>query len=413
MFVLRTLSSHMLQPPEYEGFPARVSYLDYRRKIMFYYTIPQSPIYHQLTLEDLLTGNAANAGLVRSNVTNTRTTYQSGYDKRKFSTQKIAELMNILGAFVLKHKDLYEIPDRHKLYNSFKIPKHSGGLRQIDAPLPELKSALYELKDIFEMQFGALYHTSAFAYVKGRDTISSVKRHQANNSNWFLKTDLTDFFGSTTKEFVMQMLEQIFPFNLVCEYKVGREMLEKALDLAFLDGGLPQGTPLSPMLTNLIMIPVDYKLANTLHDYNGQQFIYTRYADDMLISSYKGFRFTEIVKLINDTLASFNAPYRIKDKKTRYGSRSGANWNLGVMLNKDNEITIGHEKKKTFRAMLTSYALDRLHRTEWPLEDVQHLQGLIAYYKMIEPEYVESIISAVGEKRGIDIKATIKRDLSH
>lgn len=379
---------------------------------MFYYTVPQSPIYHQISLEELLTGNVAQAGLVRSNATNTRTTYQKYYDTNKFDLAKIYSLIASLESFVERHIDLYHVTDRHSLYNSFKIPKHSGGLRQIDAPLPELKNALYELKNILETEFGALYHTSAFAYVKGRDTIGSIKRHQANRSNWFLKTDLTDFFGSTTKEFVMAMLAQIFPFNLVCESERGRKALADAIDLGFLNGGLPQGTPLSPMLTNLIMIPVDYKLANTLHSYNGQQFIYTRYADDMLISSYGAFKFTDIVKLINDTLESFGAPYRIKDKKTRYGSRSGANWNLGVMLNKDNEITIGHEKKKTFRAMLTNYALDRKNRTEWPLEDVQHLQGLIAYYKMIEADYVEALISSINSKRDVDIKALIKKDLS-
>lgn len=380
---------------------------------MFYYTVPQSPIYHQISLEDLLAGNVANAGLVRTNATNTRTTYQKYYDEKKFDDEKVCSLIYSLESFIRRHESLYEVSDRKELYHSFKIPKHSGGLRQIDAPLPPLKNALYELKDILENEFGALYHTSAFAYVKGRDTIASVKRHQANNSNWFLKTDLTDFFGSTTKEFVMAMLEQIFPFNLVCGWERGRKALDKAIDLGFLNGGLPQGTPLSPMLTNLIMIPIDYKLSNALHNYNGQQFIYTRYADDMLISSYKSFMFTEIVKLINDTLASFNAPYRIKDKKTRYGSRNGSNWNLGVMLNKDNEITIGHQKKKVFRAMLTNYALDRKNKTLWALEDVQHLQGLIAYYKMVEPEYVEAIINSINERRGVDIKSLIKRDLAH
>lgn len=379
---------------------------------MFYYTTPQSPIYHQISLEELLSGTASTVGIVRSNATNTRTTYQKYYDEKKFGLEKIYALIAVLEAFINKHEKLYACADRHSLYHSFKIPKHSGGLRQIDAPLPELKDALYELKSILENEFGALYHTSAYAYVKGRDTISSIKKHQANNSNWFLKTDLTDFFGSTTKEFVMEMLSQIFPFNLVCESERGRTALDKALDLGFLDGGLPQGTPLSPMLTNLIMIPVDYKLANALHNFNGQQYVYTRYADDMLISSYKSFRFKDVVKLINDTLASFNAPYRIKDRKTRYGSRSGANWNLGVMLNRNNDITIGHEKKKAFRAMLTNYVLDRQNGVRWSLDDVQHLQGLVAYYKMVEADYVEAIINSINTKRNADIKAMIKADLS-
>ena len=379
---------------------------------MFYYTVPQSPIYHQITLEELLSGNVKTAGLVRSNATNTRTTYQKYYDEKKFDVNKIYSLIFSLESFVERHKDLYNYENRHDLYNSFKIPKRSGGLRQIDAPLPPLMSALTELKDLFELEFGALYHTAAFAYVKGRSTISAIKRHQANNSNWFLKTDLTDFFGSTTKEFAMEMLAQIFPFNLVCEIERGRIALSKAIDLAFLDGGLPQGTPFSPMLTNLLMIPIDYKLQNTLHNFEDKHFVYTRYADDMLISSYSSFMFKDVVELINSTLKEFNAPYQIKDKKTHYGSRSGSNWNLGVMLNKDNEITIGHVKKKQFRAMLTNYVLDKKNNKSWPIEDVQHLQGLISYYKMVEPEYVSGIINAIDAKRDTDIRSLIKADLS-
>lgn len=63
----------------------------------------------------------------------------------------------------------------------------------------------------------------------------------------------------------------------------GRELFNTAISLCFLHGGLPQGTPISPMITNIMMIPIDYKLFNSLHD-EESTFVYTRYADDMLIS---------------------------------------------------------------------------------------------------------------------------------
>ena len=50
------------------------------------------------------------------------------------------------------------------------------------------------------------------------------------------------------------------------------------------------------------------------------------------------------------------------------------------MLNKDNEITIGHKNKKRFRAMVCSYLLDRQNGTPWSLHDVQVLAGLMSYY---------------------------------
>lgn len=175
---------------------------------MFYYTVPQSPITHQITLEELLSGKEL-SGVVRTNYTNTRTILTSNYNEKIFDDSKVIGLINTLNNFITTYSDLYEV-DRATLYHSYKIPKHSGGLRQIDEPLPVLKSALEVLRSIFQNQFQALYHTSAYAYVPGRSILSALQKHQANDSHWFLKTDLTDFFGSTTKEYTLRTLENIF-----------------------------------------------------------------------------------------------------------------------------------------------------------------------------------------------------------
>lgn len=283
--------------------------------------------------------------------------------------------------------------------------------RRIDAPKEELKGALYQLRAVFEEMFGALYHTSAFAYVKNRSTLDALKRHQSNESKWFGKYDLSNFFGSTTVEFIMKMFSMIFPFSEVVKYPSGRAELEKALSLCVLKGVLPQGTPISPTITNIMMIPIDYKLSNTLRNFNNQSFVYTRYADDFLISSKYDFKFKEIEKLINDTLTEFEAPFIIKSEKTRYGSSAGSNWNLGVMLNKDNNITVGYKKKRQFQAMISSYVMDRLHGQKWDKSDVQQMEGYRNYYKMVEGETIDKIIEHIGQKFNVDIVRLIKEDL--
>jgi hypothetical protein len=65
----------------------------------------------------------------------------------------------------------------------------------------------------------------------------------------------------------------------------------------------------------------------------------------------------------------------IKAKKTRYGSIAGSNWNLGLMLNKDNNITVGYEKKKTLNAMLNNFLRDFKNNLRWPRDNVYALQG--------------------------------------
>lgn len=379
---------------------------------MSYYVVTrQFPSPAQISIDDILND-------IESQEVHTRHVTKGGTMTRVVDIVKpeiirkvdISHLVSVLRNFNKAHEKLFAVENRKSLYYEFYLPKKSGhGLRKIDAPNDELKDALRELKTILENDFNMLYHTSAYAYVKKRSTVDSVKRHQANQSKWFLKTDFSNFFGSTTLEFTMRMCERVFPFSHVMTWPGGREALEKALSLGFLDGGLPQGTPLSPSITNLIMIPIDHRLANYFAE---KQMVYTRYADDILISSKVDFRYRETVDFINKVVREeFGAPYYIKQEKTRYGSSAGRNWNLGVMLNGNNEITIGHKRKKEFKAMINNYLTDYKSGIQWDLDDVQVFRGLMSYYEMIENDTINYIIKTYNEKFNVDLKKVIKADL--
>ena len=375
---------------------------------MYYFTVKQSPMYHQMTLEEFLFPKEKDKkACITENTTNTRTYAMEKIPEKILNSVNVNYLVRVLRSFNNSTLSLHE-QDRHELYRTFHIPKKSGGLRKIDAPNEELMNALRTLKTIFEKDFGALYHTSAFAYIKGRCTLDAVKRHQQNESRWFGKYDLSNFFGNTTMEYVMSMFSVIFPFSEVMKDEQGASELRKAIDLCFLDGGLPQGTPISPLITNIMMIPVDYKLSNTLRDFNGQRYVYTRYADDFIVSSQYSFDFRATEKLIIDTLASFHAQFTIKTEKARYGSSSGSNWNLGVMLNKDNQITIGYKRKKEFKAMLSNFVLDTVHGTPWPIEDVMTMEGLRNYYTMVEGLPIVNIVEHISDKYHVDTVKMIK-----
>jgi hypothetical protein len=284
-------------------------------------------------------------------------------------------------------------------------------MRTINAPKEELMFTLGYLKVMLEQEFKARYHTSAFAYVSGRCTVDAVKKHQKNESRWFAKFDLHDFFGSTTLGWLMNMLSYIYPFSEVMMDKNGEKQLRDALELAFLDGGLPQGTPVSPTITNLMMIPIDYVLANEFRDFDKHNFIYTRYADDYIISSKYNFNFSKVEQRIIDELRAWGAPFYLNQKKTRYGSSSGHNFLLGVCLNKDNEITVGYKNKRRLKAMLCNYAMDYKKGVKWDVGDVMHMQGIISYYKMIEEETIKNIIADYSRKFELNIMEAIRSDL--
>jgi hypothetical protein len=377
---------------------------------MPYITIKQPPVYFQLTFEEMMEGVEDLSKYVQPNITNTRTYFTERVNSRLLENTNFDRMIEALKRFNQQHESLFKA-DRASLYHSFHIPKSSGGLRRIDAPQPELMNALRELKTLFETEMFALYHTTAFAYVKGRSTIDALKRHQRNESRWYLKLDFSNFFGSTTPDFVLNQLSWLFPFSEITKKREDIAVLRQALDLCFLNGGLPQGTPISPFLTNVMMISIDHKLSNKLRNFDSRRFVYTRYADDLLISCKIDFDKNKVQQFVIDTLTEFNAPFSINPIKTRYGSSAGRNWNLGLMLNAQNEITIGHKRKKEFKAMLDNYIRDRKSGQSWQLHDIQVLSGLISYYKMVEKDYIIYLIQQCGNKHQSCIEGCIKADL--
>lgn len=290
-------------------------------------------------------------------------------------------------------------------YYTFQIPKHSGGLRTINAPNTEFKEALSKVKNIFENQIKCLAHNAAYAYIKNRSIKDALIVHQNNHSNWYLKIDLKNFFPSCTPEILFQNISHLYPFYLFDEEHL--DILRQIIQICTLENGLPQGTPMSPLLTNLLMVSYDFKITQLAQEFKA---VYTRYADDILISAQKSFNFTQL----QDKLRTILNPFQINTTKTRYGSKAGRNWNLGLMLNKDNNITLGSEKKKLLNAMLNNFLRDYTNNIIWSLEDVYQLQGHLSYLNQIEPDYYNYIVQKYEAKYNIlDYRNIIKSIINH
>lgn len=294
-----------------------------------------------------------------------------------------------LNEFYIKILNAIPITQIASHYKTFQIPKATGGFRTINAPEGQLKELHTEMKELFEYKFFCLAHNNAYAYVKERCTRDAVALHQKNESKWFLKMDLKDFFPSCSAGFIYDQLTQLFPFALFSTSS--KIKLEVLIKYCLLNNSLPQGTPMSPILTNLLMIPLDVAIKDTFRDFEQHNFIYTRYADDIILSCKYTFRWSNVVQKLNSILET--TPFKVNPEKTRYGSSHGRNWNLGLMLNKDNQITIGWKKKEIFRAALFNFMRDFAQEQHWPKEHLYHLQGLISYYRMIEPDFVAKQIA--------------------
>lgn len=297
-----------------------------------------------------------------------------------------------------KHKDTIE-----NEYVTFKIPKRTHGFRTINAPKDELKEDQRQASVIVTEYLSVLPHDSAWAYIKNRDVVGAMKEHVSNKSRWYLKIDLHDFFGSCNTQFVVKQLLKIYPFCYYDEPDI-QEAVNNLVKLGILNGSLPQGTPLSPVLTNLVMVEYDYKINKMLYaltkdtELMKQKYVYTRYADDIIISARNKFDYRIILKALNKLFK--DTPLKINKEKTRFGSNSGRNWNLGVMCNKEDNITVGYKRKQEIKAATHNYMTSP---DTWERKDLQWLLGQYSWIHNVEPEYYKHLIEYFNKKYNCDI----------
>jgi retron-type reverse transcriptase len=153
-------------------------------------------------------------------------------------------------------------------YTTFNIPKRNGGIRQILAPVEELKKLQ---KLILRRILGRLpAHDAAHGFEPGRSIVTNARVHVGREV--VLRMDLKEFFSSTSATRVEQYFRTI-GWDQSCA-----ALLTK---LCTHDGGLPQGAPTSPRLSNLLNTRLDARLAKLAATHHA---IYTRYADDLTFS---------------------------------------------------------------------------------------------------------------------------------
>ena len=156
-------------------------------------------------------------------------------------------------------------------YETFQIPKRSGGHRTIQAPDAALKKIQ---RTLYHRLFKKLpVHPCVTGFRPGYSIASNASVHVGKAV--VVRMDIQEFFPSTHA----RRLKRYFR-------KIGwnRSVADLLIRLCTLDGGLPQGAPTSPQLANLVNYRIDTRLSALTAACGG---VYTRYADDLTFSFAK------------------------------------------------------------------------------------------------------------------------------
>lgn len=159
-----------------------------------------------------------------------------------------------------------------------EIPKPTGGVRKLGIPTALDRLIQQAIHQALEPIFDPLFSESSYGFRKGRSAqgaILKAKQYQEEGKIWVVDMDLAKFFDELNHDLVMarvmKQIEDKFVQKLIRRYLKAGIMYDGLVSTR--EKGAPQGGPLSPLLSNIMLDDLDKELETRGHSF-------CRYADD-------------------------------------------------------------------------------------------------------------------------------------
>ena len=264
------------------------------------------------------------------------------------------------------------------------IAKPQGGVRTLGIPTVVDRLIQQALHQVLQPIFEPTFSEASYGFRPGRNAhqaLRQARQYVAQGKRWVVDMDLEKFFDRVNHDLLMSKLAQ----------KIGEarvlELIRRYLAAGMMANGLvmprtegtPQGGPLSPLLSNVLLTALDRELERRGH-------MFCRYADDCNI--YVGSERAGVGLL--DSLTGF-LEQRLKLKVNQAKSAVARPWQrkfLGYSLtwHQRPKLRIAKPSRQKLtekvRALLRGAHGRNLAATIQTLNPV--LRGWAAYYKLTE-----------------------------
>lgn len=300
--------------------------------------------------------------------------------------QTLKDIAHILGVQPKTVSYLLYILPKAEKYHSFEIPKRNGGRRLINAPEPRLKMLQRRLATVL---YGCVANAEkdtpprrplAHGFARSHSIFTNASVHK--NRRYVLNLDLEDFFPSLNFGRVRGFFIKDKRFEL------NEKVATIIAQIACHNNELPQGSPCSPIISNLLGHLLDVRLARFAKK---NKCTYSRYADDITFSTnLKNFP-PALAKPISEKpqyweLGSslikeiHNAGFKVNNDKTRMQLRGSRQETTGLIVNK--KVNIKSEYYRKARAIchqLFSTGSYYISDPENNLESLNKIEGILSH----------------------------------
>jgi len=226
-----------------------------------------------------------------------------------------------------------------------KIPKSDGGERLLGIPTVQDRMIQQAIQQVLAPKFDIDFSFSSFAYRPFFSAHGAVKQAQAfvqQGKTWVVDIDISAFFDEVNHDILLHQISQKVTdpcvLNLIRKYLKTGIMLDGKVERR--NKGMPQGSPLSPLLANIYLDTLDKELEK-----RGLSFC--RYADD--VSIYVGSE--RSAKRVLESLTQWIEKH-LKLSVNQHKSGSGRPWEgqfLGFRINEDAQIEISPKSIERYK----------------------------------------------------------------
>jgi RNA-directed DNA polymerase len=254
----------------------------------------------------------------------------------------VGELQQWLGTHLSQLQDqLLRGTYKPQAVRGVQIPKPDGGKRQLGIPTVIDRLIQQAIHQVLAVDYERIFSSNSYGFRPNRNAHQALKQagdYIASGKYYVVDLDLEKFFDEVNHHRLMWLLSTRIGDNRVLRLihlylKAG--LLQEGLSEQRIKG-TPQGSPLSPLLSNIVLDELDKELERRGHSY-------VRYADDVKIFVGSKLRACEVKASITRYI-THKLKLKVNEQKSRVCYGYELNF-LGHSILKDGSLGLSEQSE--------------------------------------------------------------------